>query len=78
MKTRLTTSGVGEMRIRAAFSYDDCAMKRKAMYSCLSKFGSQYLRDPGEKNGFREIYRTRTRRKKIGSVRDERGTGLGV
>jgi len=44
MKTQVTTSGVGETRIRAAFSYDDCAMKRKAMYSCLSKLGSQYLR----------------------------------
>src|SRR5260370_40677847 len=46
MKMRVTTSGVGETRICAAFSYDDWAMKRRAMYSCLSKLGSQYLRDP--------------------------------
>ena len=44
MKTRVTTSGTGEMCICAAFSYDACARKRKATYSCLSKSGSQYLR----------------------------------
>ena len=43
MKTRVTTSGTGEMCICAAFSYDACARKRKATYSCLSKSGSQYL-----------------------------------
>jgi hypothetical protein len=32
------------MCICAAFSYDACARKRKATYSCLSKSGSQYLR----------------------------------
>jgi hypothetical protein len=70
-------SGGGEMRIRAIFSYDDCAMKCKGMYSCLSNLGNQYLRSPGKKmnkKGFREIYRVRTWRKKRGSVRYERGT----
>ena len=41
--------GVGDMRLRAAFSYDNCAMKHQAMCSCLSKLGSQYLRGPTEK-----------------------------
>ena len=45
MKMRVMTSGAGEMRSRAAVSYDACAMKRKATYSCLSKLGSQYLHD---------------------------------
>ena len=46
MKMRVTTSGAGEMRIWAAFSYDACATKRRATYSCLSKLGNQYLRGP--------------------------------
>ena len=56
MKTRVTTSGEGETRISAAFSYDACATKRKATNSCLSRLGSQYLRvhsrpnDPTPKN----------------------------
>jgi hypothetical protein len=44
MNTRVTTSGVGKMRSCAAVSYDACVMKRKAMYSYLSRLGSQYLR----------------------------------
>ena len=44
MNTRVTTSGVGEMRIGAACSYDSCERKRSATYSCFSKSGSQYLR----------------------------------
>jgi hypothetical protein len=44
MKTRVTTSGAGETRICAAFSYDACETKRRATYSCLSRLGSQYLR----------------------------------
>jgi hypothetical protein len=44
MMIRVTMSGVGETRIQAAFPYDDCAMKRKATYLCLSKLGSQNLR----------------------------------
>jgi hypothetical protein len=44
MKMRVTTSGVGETCIRAVNLYDDCAMKRKAMYSFLNRLGSQYLR----------------------------------
>ena len=58
MKTRVTMSGVGEVRIRATCSYDGCAMKRNAMYSCLSKLHNQYLRSPEKKRtkkGFREI-----------------------
>ena len=43
MKTRVTTSGAGETRICAACSYEACERKRSATYSCLSKFGSQYL-----------------------------------
>jgi len=43
MNKRLTTSGVGRMRICAACSYDDRATKRRATYSSLSKLGSQYL-----------------------------------
>ena len=44
MKTRVTTSGMGEICTCTTFSYDACARKRKATYSCLSKSGSQYLR----------------------------------
>ena len=44
MKMRVTTSGAGKMRIWAAFSYDACATKRRATYSCSSKPGNQYLR----------------------------------
>ena len=62
------------------FSYDDCAMKRKAMYSCLSELGNQYLRSSWKKRtkiGFVRFIGLAWLKKR-GSVRYERGTGLGV
>ena len=62
MKTRVTTSGAGETRIWAAFSYDACVMKRKATYSCLSRVGSQNLR--GQRWIWRDRKNARGQRKK--------------
>jgi hypothetical protein len=63
MKTNVAMSGVGETRIQAAFSYDNCAMKRKAMCSCLSKLGSQSLQmaclcpnNPGRRKNLKEFH----------------------
>ncbi|KAI0264285.1 hypothetical protein BGY98DRAFT_1042261, partial [Russula aff. rugulosa BPL654] len=38
------------------FSYDDCAMKRKAMYLCLSELGNQYLQGAYVKEVWASVY----------------------
>ena len=43
IKTRVTTSGVGEMFICAAISNDSCAMNRNATNLCLCRYDSQNL-----------------------------------
>jgi len=63
IKTRVTTSGTGETRIFAACSYDACARKRSATYSCLSRSGSQYLTTPAQAQNFKKRETMKSREK---------------